>query len=193
MAFKNDTSQEKIFEIIPNLGNKVKLRPLQLLDSELSVHWRNDPEIRDNLLSAPFPVTNELEKEWIEKILHDKSNSKIVYAIETIIQHNLIGFIYLVEIDWVSRVAWFGIMIGEKEYQGQGMAKEAMRLLFNYAFARLNLRKISLEVAAFNHKAINLYNFFGFVEEGRMIDQIYLNNEFHDVLIMSIFKKDFWS
>lgn len=191
MALKAASEKSKDFSFISDTGIKVRLRPLKTADGKQSVRWRNDPEIRDNLISNPFPVTLEMEHDWIENVLRDKSNRRIIYAIETVFQHHLIGFIYLTEIDWISRVAWFGIMIGEKDYQGQGMGKEAMKLLFDYAFNRLNLRKVSLEVATFNHIAINLYKSMGFKEEGRLKRQLFMNNEYFDISIMSLFKEQF--
>jgi UDP-4-amino-4,6-dideoxy-N-acetyl-beta-L-altrosamine N-acetyltransferase len=193
MNLKEADLQKKTINPISNMGTLVKLRPIKKEDAQFSTQWRNDPEIRDNLLSPPFPVTEVMENKWIENILLDQSNSRIILAIETIIQQKLIGFIYLKNIDWVSRIAWFGIMIGEKKYQGKGMAREAMKILFDYAFARINLRKISLEVGAFNERAIGLYDSLGFKREGRLEQHVFLNNKYHDIILMSIFKKDYIS
>ncbi len=175
---------------IPNIGTTVKLRPLKREDSLVSVHWRNDPDIRDYLLSTPFPVSEAMENNWVEKVTLDKSNSRVILGIETVVSQKLIGFIYLKDIDWISRIAWFGIMIGEKNYQGKGMAKEAMQILFNYAFSRINLRKICLEVGAFNIRAIKLYQSLGFKKEARLEKHIFLNNEYHDLILMSLFKEE---
>jgi len=193
MKLKGTNLPKNKINTVSNIGSMVKLRPLQRQDSKLSVHWRNDPEIRDNILSTPFPVSEALEDNWVENVLLDQSNSRIILGIETLVQQKLIGFIYLKNIDWISRVTWFGIMIGEKNYQGKGMAREAMQILFNYAFSRINLRKICLEVGAFNSRAIKLYETLGFKQEGRLDKQIFLNNEYHDLILMSIFNNEFAS
>jgi RimJ/RimL family protein N-acetyltransferase len=171
-------------------GKKIKLRPLKASDIEQSVVWRNDPEIRDHFLGIRFPITLEMETAWFESALNDRSNSRVIFAIETIDQAELTGFVFLKNIDWISRLSWFGIMIGEKQYQGKGIGKEAMIILFRYAFKMLNLRKICLEVAAYNAPAIHLYTKLGFCEEGRLKEHIFMNGKYHDLLIMSLFQKD---
>jgi len=172
-------------------GEKVRLRPLKKTDIEKSVIWRNDPEIRDNLLGFRFPVTEKMETNWIESALDDRSNSRVIFAMEAIENDQLIGFIYLNKIDWIARLAYFGILIGEKNYHGMGIGSEAMKILFTYAFDALNLRKICLEVASYNRKAIDLYQRFGFQKEGSLRQNVYLEGKYHDLVIMGIFGDEF--
>ena len=62
----------------------------------------------------------------------------------------MVGFVYLNNIDWFSRNAEFGILIGERSKHGKGLAREALSLLVGYAFESLNLHKLYLRVVAFN-------------------------------------------
>jgi UDP-4-amino-4,6-dideoxy-N-acetyl-beta-L-altrosamine N-acetyltransferase len=172
-------------------GKITRLRPLQKTDIEKSLKWRNDPVIRENLIGIRFPVTRELETAWYESALEDRSNKRVIFGIETKEENSLLGFVYLINIDWISRHTNFGILIGEKEYHGKGIGQEAMTILFRYAFDALNLRKICLEVASFNQPAIRLYQKIGFKEEGKLKQHVYLEGEYHDLIIMSIFNKDF--
>ena len=172
-------------------GERTRLRPLRKSDMERSIVWRNTPEIRENAQGFRFPVTERMEERWYESALDDQSRTRVVFAIETTDDATLIGFIYLHQIDWISRRCQFGISIGEKEFQGKGMATDSMVLLFTYAFECLNLKKICLEVAAFNETDISLYKRFGFVEEGVLKEHLYLENRYHDVSVMRIFDKEF--
>jgi UDP-4-amino-4,6-dideoxy-N-acetyl-beta-L-altrosamine N-acetyltransferase len=172
-------------------GKKTKLRPIRKSDIEKSIRWRNNPDIRDNSLGYRFPVTEKKEEKWYESAMDDQSHSKVVFAIETIEDNNFIGFIHLNQIDWISRRCHFGITIGEKEYQGKGMGPDSMQILFNYAFNCLNIRKISLEVVSFNTHAIRLYKNFGFIEEGKLEEHLYLEGAYHDIIQMRIFDSDF--
>ena len=45
-------------------GEKVILRPIRIEDREYTVKWRNDLFIKSSTMSHPFPVTDELEREW---------------------------------------------------------------------------------------------------------------------------------
>ena len=173
--------------------NKIRLRPIRRSDITQSLIWRNIPEIRENALGYRFPVTEKMEEEWYESALDDQGMKRVIFAIETIEDEEFVGFINLNSIDWIARRCSFGITIGERKYQGKGIGADSMRVLFNYAFECLNLRKICLEVASFNEAALHLYRKFGFVEEGTLQEHLYLENTYHDIILMRMFDHEFRS
>ena len=71
-----------------------------------------------------------------------------------------VGNIYLTEIDGVS--AHYHIFIGNKDYWGKGVAREASHLIIQYAFLTLGLQYVQLRVHKDNAKAIGLYKHIGF-------------------------------
>lgn len=172
-------------------GEKTKLRPICKSDLEKSIIWRNTPDIRENVLGYRFPVTQKMEELWYESALNDQSGTRVIFAIEELENNILIGFIHLSQIDWISRRSDFGIVIGEKDFWGKGMATDSMKIIFKYAFECLNLRKICLEVVAFNNNAIRLYQKFGFEKEGRLKEHVYLENNYYDIVLMGLFNTKF--
>jgi len=172
-------------------GRQIKLRPLKKGDYLTTIKWRDENELR---LLAQFhllPVTNELEKEWMDALVKSKNNKEIYFAIEEIKSSNLLGYFQIKNINWSSRTAWLGIIIGDQNSRGKGYGSETMQLGLDYAFSFLNLRKISLEVISANKTALALYKKFGFREEGVMKEQFYFNNKYYDVIIMSCYDRDF--
>lgn len=172
-------------------GKQVRLRPLRKSDIEYSITWRNDPEIRENVLGYRFPVTIEMEENWYHEALTDQNRKRVIFSIETVEQNKLIGLACLDKIDWIARIGYLGIVIGDKEYQGRKMAGEAMHILFSYAFNCLNLRKVCLEVPGYNQRAIDLYLKFGFNEEGRLRAQIFLDGRYHDLILMGLLAEEY--
>jgi diamine N-acetyltransferase len=169
-------------------GKRVLLRPLRLDDRHCSVRWRNDPQIRDNILGYRFPVTEEMETDWVEAVLKDQSRSRVVLGIEDKSDGMLAGFVYLSRIDWFARNAEFGILIGERGRQGKGLAQEALELVADYAFMTLNLHKLHLRVVASNRRALQLYRSFGFAEEGVQRQQAFLRGRYRDVVLMGLIR-----
>jgi len=169
-------------------GEAARLRPLCAADGAASVRWRNDPDIRDNILGYRFPVTEEMEGQWVDAVLKDQSRTRLVLAIEDKADGALVGFAYLNGIDWFARNAELGMLIGERARQGKGLAKDALALVAGYAFATLNLNKLYLRVAAFNDRALRLYRDFGFVEEGRQRQQAFVRGSYHDVVLMGLIR-----
>lgn len=170
-------------------GSLVRLRPFKDDDYKSIFDWRGDCELRKLAQFHSFPVTEPLEKEWLESILHSKSDKNISLAIEEIKEKKLIGYFQLKNINWISRVAWLGIIIGDKEARGRGYGKETMQLGKHYAFDILNLRKISLEVLADNKPAITLYQKLGFEEEGTFKQHFFFDGSYIDVNVMGLFNK----
>jgi RimJ/RimL family protein N-acetyltransferase len=169
-------------------GRVTVLRPLRATDRAISVRWRNDPEIRDNILGYRFPITEAMEADWIDAVLKDQSRTRIVLAIEDKTDGACVGFVYLNNIDWFARNAEFGILIGERNRHGKGLAKEALCLVAGYAFETLNLHKLYLRVVAFNKRALALYRAFGFVEEGVQRQQAFLRGRYYDVVLMGLIR-----
>jgi RimJ/RimL family protein N-acetyltransferase len=176
--------------LAPNMlaGKVTVLRPLRAADRVVSVRWRNDPDIRDNILGYRFPITEAMEADWVDAVLKDQSRTRIVLAIEDKTDSACVGFVYLNNIDWFARNAEFGILIGERNRHGKGLAKEALRLVAGYAFETLNLHKLYLRVVAFNKRASALYRAFGFVKEGVQRQQAFLRGRYHDIVLMGLIR-----
>jgi len=172
-------------------GKNIRLRPLKQDDMQHTLRWRNDPEVREYAMGYRFPVTELMDEQWYKTALQGQGRNDIVYTIEHIESGTPIGLAYLKHIDWLHRTCDFGISIGEKQYHGKGYAQEVMQLLFNYAFNCINLRKICIQIVAYNKKAIGLYKKMGFKIEGQQKEQIYLNDQYHDLIFMALFRKDF--
>jgi len=172
-------------------GNKVHLRPLRRDDHKISLGWRNDPEIRENILGYRLPVTEVMEQQWVDKVLNDQSCTRVVVGIEDKVDKALIGLVYLNDIDWINQHAEFGILIGARHKYRQGFGRETCELMMDYAFNVLNLHKIVLRVASYNRPAIDLYRAFGFAQEGVQREQVALGGRFHDLILMGLLRSEF--
>ena len=170
-------------------GQNVLLRPLKKEDWHKTIIWRNDPELTGLVMSHPFPITEEMEKEWYDNELTNKSNRAIYFAIEDAKSNNQIGITFLNNINWISGTVQFGLLIGENSARGKGFGRDVLELILGYAFHTLNLRKISLEVISINQVAIKLYEKIGFKVEGLLKSHCFFRDQYHDVLIMSKFNE----
>ena len=173
------------------VGTAARLRPLCLADRTRSLYWRNDPEIRDNALGYRFPVTKEMEADWVDAVLRDQSRTRMVLAIEDRHDSAFVGFAYLNNIDWFARNAEFGILIGDRSRHGRGLGKDALALITDYAFETLNLNRLYLRVVKLNQRAVRLYHHFGFVTEGVQRQQAFVRGRYQDVVLMGLLRREF--
>lgn len=174
------------------IGEKIILRPLKIEDLEKTHQWRNNIELIKLTQGVRFPKTLEMDKDWFFQALNDKSNRNIYFGVEEKETKEFVGLIQLVNIDFISGTAIWGYIIGDKENQGKGYSVEAPKLLFNYAFDILNLRKIFGYPVKYNDATLRMHEKIGaFKQEGELKKHFYFDGEYHDVLILSLFKEDF--
>jgi diamine N-acetyltransferase len=169
----------------------VGLRPLEPVDVSTTVAWRNDPAIRDQILSFRFPVTHVMETKFVERAIAGEGIDQCVLGIVDRSDQALCGIIYLRDIDWISRHASLGIMIGRRDRQHRGLGRRALNLILHHGFRVLNLERVYLYVAQYNRHAIQLYESAGFVHEGRLRRHVALEGSYYDVLVMGLLRHDF--
>jgi RimJ/RimL family protein N-acetyltransferase len=171
------------------VGDKCFLSPVSLEDVERYTEWVNDLEIGQFVLfsSTVFDVSKE------RAALQDLMENSVVFAIIEKDTNKAIGNCGLHVVNSVHRHAQFGIFIGEKTYWNQGIGTEATALLLDYGFNIMNLNNISLEVVAYNKRAIRSYEKGGFQYVGRRRKYNYMAGEYHDVLIYDMLAEDFQS
>ncbi|MFD1019130.1 UDP-4-amino-4,6-dideoxy-N-acetyl-beta-L-altrosamine N-acetyltransferase [Thalassobacillus hwangdonensis] len=170
-------------------GERITLRKITMDDAETYHRWRNDPEVMQSTSPTLDTYTLEDTKAFIEMISTSAQSKS--YLIEAKEGGQPIGVVSLINIDYKNRNAECIIDIGEKEWWGKGIGKEAMNLLLHYAFAELNLHKVHLKVFSFNYRAIKLYEKLGFTKEGTWKDHLFRDGKWHDVVLMGTFQNDY--
>ncbi len=176
-------SQKTVFIV----GKKVILRPPNDTDAEMFCRWVNDPEVR-HFISAIFPSGIKQERDWIENANKDDKN--VILVIEIKDSGIPIGTMGLHRIDWISRTAFTGALIGEKEFWGKGFGTDAKINLLNYAFNTLNLRKICSSALSYNGRSIGHNLHCGYKIEGIRKNQFFRKGRYWDEVMLSVIKKD---
>jgi RimJ/RimL family protein N-acetyltransferase len=105
----------------------------------------------------------------------------------------LIGEVVLNEIDPDNRSANIRIGICGHEHRGKGYGTEAMTQMLRYGFETLKLHRIHLGVYTFNPRAVHVYEKLGFQRDGVERDALYVDGEFHNMILMSMLEEEFRS
>ena len=158
--------------------------------TEHILRWRNAPSVIEHFVYRK-PLTKEEHLRWLETQV---ATGKVAqFIIEETESKKPIGSVYLRDIDTIHQKAEFGIFIGDDAVRGKGYGTQATFLILQYAFEKLELNKVTLRVFAKNQRAIHCYKKVGFIEDGRFRDDVYIDGEFHDMVFMSILKKEWES
>jgi RimJ/RimL family protein N-acetyltransferase len=169
-------------------GSLVRLAAFDLEhDPEIMARWNQDSEYQQLLSSGPAGLwTPKQIKEWMEK----EWNSGYEFAIHTLSDDRFIGTVGIDGIDWAAGNCWVGIGIGERDYWGKGYGSDAMDLILRFAFASLNLKRMSLDVFEYNRRAYLSYCKCGFKEEGRLRQWMKRGGERFDLIYMGILREE---
>jgi RimJ/RimL family protein N-acetyltransferase len=165
---------------------RVRLRPFHGLDLPCVIKWRGDEELRRGTFWGDAPFGRREALRWLRTVSDGVDATRLTLAVELVGSGRLVGLTTLTRIDRRAGTAYFGVVIGEKDCWGQGIGHETLRLMRRQA-ANLGLRKMLLEVASDNPRAIALYRHAGFDTEGILRRQLRRGAEFVDVIIMAVF------
>jgi RimJ/RimL family protein N-acetyltransferase len=172
------------------IGKRVRLRGLELTDLPNMQRWINDPDvIRGLTIYTPYSSVDE--QNWFDTMMKGPKEEH-AYVIEIFEDNNWIpvGSTVFHNIDWKNRSTEIGISIGEKKYWNRGFGRDTMRLMLRHAFNDLNLNRVYLNVFETNENAKKTYLATGFIEEGRLRQDIYKNGRYIDVFMMSVLRSE---
>lgn len=138
-----------------------------------------------------YRFTNEkVNLSWYEVYICLRSNAARC-AIVNKTADEIIGCVYLLNINCINLCTNFYAMIGEKNNHGQGAGKYDIALLLRHGFFNLNLQRIQLAVLANNEAAIALYTKVGFKKERIKRQAIYKNGEYIDEVLMGLLRHEY--
>lgn len=169
-------------------GERVYLREVRPSDvNENYYRWMNDPEVTQYLESRFYPNSMEGLREYVASKLGDRDNVFLAIVLKEGDRH--IGNIKLGPINWIHRVADVGILIGEKDCWSKGYATEALRLVVDYAFRKLNLHKVTAGCYANNQGSRKAFEKAGFQVYGVRKEQCFWNGQYVDGVLLGIVRE----
>jgi len=161
--------------------SKLKLREIRAEDTNDILRLRNDPRIRDRFIYRKN-ITREIHNKWLQEQIQTKN--AIQYIIIDNYSERIIGSTYLKNINWIDNNAEYGIVLGADLDEDCEYEKEIGDIILQYAFYELNLHKVYVKVFPKDGKIISLYESMGFVQEGILIKDVYVDGEYKDIIRM---------
>lgn len=172
-------------------GSSMYLRPVVLKDASIIRKWHNDPELMILARAGEKETMLKLEKEDIKTAR--KSSNQAYHIILTKSGNMPIGFLRFNFIDKSSGNVWLRMMIGEKQSQGKGYAREALHHYLKWMFGTLGIHRITIECYSTNLRAIKFFKKTGFKKEGILREAVFINEKYRDIISLGLLKKEFKS
>jgi RimJ/RimL family protein N-acetyltransferase len=156
--------QTQLFE-----SHEICLGPLDHeKDPAIESKWTHDSEFMRLMDTNPArPMSAAMIKKQYEKLEKQMEEDKNLYhfMIRAREDDRLIGKAALIRIEWTNGNCFLQIGIGAAEDRRKGYGTQAMQLLLRFAFAELNLFRVTAAVPEYNEGAIALMRKLGFTEE----------------------------
>jgi RimJ/RimL family protein N-acetyltransferase len=159
--------------------------------SKAFARWNLNSEYQRLLNLSPHRMQSAKSNlKWMEEEVGEMSPASYFFSIRTLVEDKLIGELGLDVVSWPGRDAFVGLGIGETEYWSKGYGTDVMNVLLHFAFAEINLRRVTLSVFEYNPRAIRSYEKAGFRHEGRTRKVLNKEGQRWDVLYMGILREE---
>ena len=140
-----------------------------------------------------YPAWTELAQaeQKISDILRQRREEDIlIWAIADATSDLLIGSSAVFYLNLEQGRAEIGYSL-HPDWQGHGLASEALQLVLGYAFNNLGLRRIEADIDPRNLPSCRLVERLGFVREGLLRERWHVNGEICDSAIYGLLRQDF--
>jgi RimJ/RimL family protein N-acetyltransferase len=156
--------QTQLFE-----GKDIRFGPIDYeKDAEIESKWTHDSEfMRLWEINPVRPLSTAMIKKQYEKLEKQVEEEKNIYhfMIRAKADDRLIGKAMIQWIEWTNGNGFLRLGIGAAEDRRKGYGTQALRMLLRFAFAELNLYRITAAAPEYNEGAIALLQKFGFLQE----------------------------
>lgn len=173
------------------LENKnIRLRALEPEDLEVIYRWENNVDWW-GVGNTLTPYSRFFLKEYIAQSHRDIFELKqLRLVIEQKTDKQAVGIIDLFDFEPYHHRAGVGVLL-DSEFQGSGIATEAVLLLINYTFSFLKLHQLYVHIPTDNEPSRKLFARCGFVKTGKLTDWLQTSNGYSDVLVMQLLNTNF--
>ncbi|MFV0555494.1 MAG: GNAT family N-acetyltransferase [Lactovum sp.] len=124
---------------------------------------------------------------FFQKSLQDKDRYLFLIFSE---KGEIVGETVINDIDFKLKSANFRIAISQVKNRDKGIGSWATTCTRDFAFEKLNLHRLSLEVFSFNPRAKKCYLKAGFKAEGCLREAILDGDSYADIIPMSILREE---
>lgn len=174
-------------------GERIYLQEITEVPADDSAYyrWIRDPDVIKTVRFEYLMPTPLAEiKEYVADLI--QSSTDCYFAIHDRETEDFIGTLRVGHINWKSSIADIGIMIGDKNSWGKGIAKDAVATACDYAFTHLSLRKLTGGTAATNVAMCRCFERVGFQREARLRGNLLMSGEYVDHILFGLFKSEFY-
>lgn len=149
-------------------GSRIIIKPLELDDIYKMKMWgfHDNPLISD--YNFPPMTDKEIEKWYKNKTATWKNKYYGIFNEENF----LIGYLGIKDLKLLKKESTLGLVF-DPNYVSKGYGTETLKTFLKYYFFEMGMKRMYLEVAEFNIRALRLYENMGFKKNGYYLDYFF--------------------
>lgn len=176
-------------------GRKIILQQLQENHAETLQKWYVDREFRlgyDEYASVDLAtIRQEILQSRAD--IKDPKTTKVVYLVKRKVDDKPIGLACLRDLDRRNGHAEVVLGIGEKDMRLSGYGVDILIVLLDIVYYELGLEKAYMKIFDNNNLGLKSALSFGFITEGKMRKQSFVEGKYVDLWILGLLKEEYES
>lgn len=167
----------------------VKLRAIEMEDTELLLYLLNAPEVECRTVGWHFPISHNEQEQWIEKFRNSDQSIKLMIELSN---SKTIGMIMLENLDWKNRTVSFGCKLHPfSKDRIKGDIVDAINGMLQYVFFELGINCVYGVLQEENVFSRKLCKKIGFVEEGTLRQRVYKSGKYKNLISVSMLREEY--
>ena len=160
-------------------SKQIILRALEVSDVDKLFIWENDRSTW-KVSHTISPYSKHVLAEYISSVSDIYTDKQMRLIIQVRESGEAIGTVDLFDCDFKNKKAGIGILIGDADKRGRGLASEALDLILPYCFEVLGLHQVYCNILEENAESLQLFDKFGFQKIGLKPEWVYANGAYSD-------------
>jgi [ribosomal protein S5]-alanine N-acetyltransferase len=175
-------------------GEKVHLRFPSVEESKLVLDYFQKNQKHLASFSPPAPEGFYTEEYWVGRLKQNQDEFKLEKSVRLFISKKggsaVIGSVSLTEIcRGPFQAAYLGYAMDQDE-QGKGLMTEALQLMIQFAFEKMNLHRLMANHLPSNKRSAAVLKRLGFVVEGTAKNYLRIEGKWQDHVLTSLTNGD---
>lgn len=166
-------------------GKHTDLRALEPEDLDFLFQVENNEEFWE-ISATKTPFSKNILRKYIANSHRDIYEVKQLRLVICDKQGTALGLIDVFDFDPQNLRAGIGILIVEQKNRGKGHGKEALKLLCDYCFKRLNLHQVYANISEDNPRSQQLFEGLGFQKIGLKKDWVFAQGTYKNELLYQL-------
>ncbi|MCW4454669.1 GNAT family N-acetyltransferase [Flavobacterium sp. MXW15] len=171
-------------------GPRLRLREVREDDAPALFAIHSDPQVMRYWSHPAWTDPVQAEQKVADIQRQRRELDILVWAIADAASDRLIGTGVVFALDPAQGRAEIGYSL-HPDWQGRGLASEALRMILAYLFEELQLRRVEADVDPRNEASWRLLEKLGFVREGMLRERWHVNGELCDTALYGLLRRDF--